>query len=295
MGCCQATVEKDECEKLISGNEIKRYNNDEYQPIEISFLNRSTDEHKQLMIEDTGKHATDESDLNQSIRKHKQMMLEAKIESNLETFERCDSNSVDKCDGDIDNKNPIMTCNVLKRLHQSLIYYDKLDIINNQLHQKLFEHFTHEIYHQIIDDFIHLHNEHGHQLQHINEQLEECNIGKCPYTTRHHSVSDKSTHNGNKSSNLNATVTFYMQIMDSLHFYLHHCFHVGLRARADSDANATDEKQNVEYFDAVFSRINKMTLERQHITKHFDRFSTKKNNKFNIKTQEEEMENNNDE
>eukprot|EP01084_Bolivina_argentea_P228751 386266_1 len=219
-----------------------------------------------------------QSDLNQSIKEHQQMMNEAKIESDLEIFEKR-HNTMYGCNKDKYDKNPIITCDALKRIHQSLLYYDKLDIINNQKHQQLFEYFINEIYYQIIDDFIHLNNQHCHQLQQINESLEECTITECQYTMRHHEVDDNAANNDGNNNTLNHTLNFYKQTMDSLHFYLHHCFHVGLRTKTDANTDETDEKhekQNIEYFDAAFSRINKMILERQHITKQFDRFSTKK-------------------
>eukprot|EP01084_Bolivina_argentea_P277655 474114_1 len=73
--------------------------------------------------------------------------------------------------------------------------------------------------------------------------------------------------------------------MDSLHFYLFHCFDVGLRTKQKGNVKNignTDKKKDSPYFDSAFSRVNKMISERQHITKSFDRFSLKKNNKFSI-------------
>eukprot|EP01084_Bolivina_argentea_P052600 96616_1 len=79
--------------------------------------------------------------------------------------------------------------------------------------------------------------------------------------------------------------------MDSLHFYLFHCYHIGIRTKKQDDNQAEEETKNNKYFDAAFSRINKIISERTYITKEFNRFSTKKNGKYNIKTQEDEMEN----
>eukprot|EP01084_Bolivina_argentea_P215546 365952_1 len=83
--------------------------------------------------------------------------------------------------------------------------------------------------------------------------------------------------------------------MDSLHFYLFHCYDVGIRT---TETDVQDEKQEKvtddQYFDAEFSRINKIIAKTASITKHFDRFSKTKNAKYNIKTQKEELENGND-
>eukprot|EP01084_Bolivina_argentea_P255241 429241_1 len=80
--------------------------------------------------------------------------------------------------------------------------------------------------------------------------------------------------------------------MDSLHFYLFHCYDVGIRTRKQEQE--TEEKTNDQYFDAAFSRIHKLITQRAHVTKAFSRFSTNKNSKFNIKSeQEEQMDNDN--
>eukprot|EP01084_Bolivina_argentea_P305059 526947_1 len=86
--------------------------------------------------------------------------------------------------------------------------------------------------------------------------------------------------------------------MDSLHFYLFHCYDVGIRTKKQDDKQQQEEeekKKDDQYFDAAFSRVNKMISERAHITKQFDRFSTRKNGKFNIKMKTDgEMHNDND-
>eukprot|EP01084_Bolivina_argentea_P189324 325595_1 len=86
--------------------------------------------------------------------------------------------------------------------------------------------------------------------------------------------------------------------MDSLHFYLFHCYDVGIRTKKQDEKQQQqeEEKNDSQYFDAAFSRITKIISARAHITKQFDRFSTNKNTKFNIKTEaDEEIENaNND-
>eukprot|EP01084_Bolivina_argentea_P305057 526945_1 len=78
-------------------------------------------------------------------------------------------------------------------------------------------------------------------------------------------------------------MNFYKQTMDSLHFYLFHCYAVGIRTKKQ-DEKQEEEKEDDQYFDAPFARVNKILSEKAHITKQFDRFSTKKNTKFNIKT-----------
>eukprot|EP01084_Bolivina_argentea_P162889 283424_1 len=203
-----------------------------------------------------------------------------------------DNNNQIECDPQNYDKNPIQSCLALKRIIYALTYYDKLNIQQNKKHCQLFNEFTNETYHQLINDYVHLHTHHSHQLDDINQQLQECDMSMCKYTRRHYSQTSTRT-TATEESALNSTMTFYKQIMDSMHFYLHHCFHVGLRVKKP---DKTDEKQQDDeiktddkYFDAAFSRMNKMILQRKDVTEAFDRFSTK-NNKFNIKSTDEEIE-----
>eukprot|EP00483_Globobulimina_turgida_P006163 UN06173 len=80
------------------------------------------------------------------------------------------------------------SCLALRRIDCVLRYYDQLDILNNQQDEQLFEHFMNETYGELINDFIHLNNHHCHQLQEINQELNECKINKCQYTSRHHEI-----------------------------------------------------------------------------------------------------------
>eukprot|EP01084_Bolivina_argentea_P032670 60472_1 len=62
-----------------------------------------------------------------------------------------------------------------------------------------------------------------------------------------------------------------------------------MRLKTEQKDNEEKNKTTSEYFDDEFSRLNKMIQERQHITKEFNRFSLKKNNKFNIQVENEEI------
>eukprot|EP01084_Bolivina_argentea_P254138 427146_1 len=226
-----------------------------------------------------------------SIAKHQQMMNDVNIEIDLQSFGQ--DNSCENFDTKNEQANPMETCNALKRIHQSLIYYDKLNIFSNNQHKTLFEHFVLQVYYNIINDYIHFNNEHGHQLEQINKQLPLCSIKQCQYTGRHHE-----TNNDQNEGVLNPTLIFYKQTLDALHFHLFHCFDVGIRVKKGKteEDEKQDEKEGEksEYFDSAFARLNKMILERQHITKEFDRFSLKKNNKFNIQAEDEQIQDEND-
>eukprot|EP01084_Bolivina_argentea_P266524 452073_1 len=78
--------------------------------------------------------------------------------------------------------------------------------------------------------------------------------------------------------------------MDSLHFYIFHCFDVGLRIKTTELKKEEKKEENKDkYFDNEFNKINNIISQRKNITKTFARFSITKNNKFNIKTINEEI------
>ena len=188
------------------------------------------------------------------------------------------------------NKSNHENCISIKRLLAALKYYDALNIINNPNHGEIFNEFINEIYHhQLLDDYAHLIDEHGQKLQEIHEtiindkQFRKCNIKTCDFTARHH----RSDNHQNNENALDTKFNFYTQTMDSLHFYLVHCFDAGVRTIKHDDDETKggddDNENNSEYFDAAFNRINKMISERKHITDSFNRFKTK-NTKFTIVT-----------
>eukprot|EP01083_Nonionella_stella_P197235 725319_1 len=86
---------------------------------------------------------------------------------------------------------------------------------------------------------------------------------------------------------MDATVQFYSQVLDSLHFYLVHLFECGLRTEQPNPNTADDDEeanQNMyTYFDKAFDKVAKLINERQHIRSGFNRLEKKStNSKFNI-------------
>eukprot|EP01084_Bolivina_argentea_P291447 500911_1 len=177
----------------------------------------------------------------------------------------------------------IKDCISIKRLSTALKYYSLLDIISNSKNQKLFADFTKKVYTQLLDDYVHLVNHHADDLNHINKMLKnrkrfgECDVKKCQFTSRHYE-------NGNNNNiSLDPTLQFYVETLDSLHFYFFHLYDTGMRTISDENNDTDEVKINDEYFDYRFARISKRVSDRAHITKSFDRFKTT-NKKFSIST-----------
>ena len=173
-------------------------------------------------------------------------------------------------------------CVVIQRLLRTLQYFSWPDIVRNVSNRDLFEEFMQKIHFKIIDDYIHLVQTHGNDLDkpYLFSSIKCDNMKQCEFTARRQKTNIK-------VYDLNPKITFYKNIMDSLHFYLFHLYHSGLRVtkhdeeeeiKDDNDDTNTDD----EHFDKIFYRLNKQIEERKHLTKSFERFKSNKNNKFNL-------------
>eukprot|EP01083_Nonionella_stella_P183475 663181_1 len=106
-------------------------------------------------------------------------------------------------------------CVAMNRLIVTLKYYSMLDINNNEDDAEIFRHFIHEIYYDLIDDYIHFKYHHDDQLQSIYEELmhdktfKQCdNFQTCSFTTRHHRTAKQQTQITDPDLN------FYKELMD---------------------------------------------------------------------------------
>ena len=205
--------------------------------------------------------------------KHHQIYIDFHVfQQNFDTNHDCDTN----------NDNSHHTCIALLRLMKALEYYSMIDIANNSKHQDLFLDFMQKIYHQFVNDYIHLINDHSQQIETIYQSLQDkqqiCDITKCEYTSRHHQ---------NSVTKLSdETLNFYKTIYDTLHFYLYHLFDVGLRVFKGEEEKGEDgdikynELKNTQYFDKEFARIHHAINQRKHLQLSFNRFNN--SHKFSI-------------
>eukprot|EP01084_Bolivina_argentea_P109946 196399_1 len=248
--CCSKRAKQIECKPLLKHPNTPKYKS----------IDSVNDEDVSITINDKYNHVAQDELLSD------------------ESFSQ-NSDNENECNTDPDNENPMKDCIQLKRIVNSLRNYEKLNITDNKQDLETFIQLTNQTHQELLDDYIHLNNYHSKQLQNISKKLEACNVSKCQYTSRHYRNIIPST----TDIDTDAKINFYSQIMDSLHFYLHHCFDVGLRVRVeetDTVLPRQDEEKDI-YFDVRFSRINTMVSKTSMVTKQFDRFS--KDNKYTIK------------
>eukprot|EP01084_Bolivina_argentea_P283193 484958_1 len=171
----------------------------------------------------------------------------------------------------------VKNCTAINKLLVSLKYFELLDVMNKQKDRDLFCNFIQQGYPRIFDDYSHLAIKHSNEVNEIDISVVKCDdIEQCVFTQRHQNVAAS-------DDKLDPKIKFYKHVMDSLHFFVCHLYHSGLRtANNDDELKGNDDKKNGEYFDKTFSRMTQQIKERQHLTKSFDRFQNNKNSKFSL-------------
>ena len=104
-------------------------------------------------------------------------------------------------------------------------------------------------------------------------------ILKCDHSSRHFRINDKNVKTATfPSSNV------YIDIMDTLHYYIFHLIATGLRCIKQEDIDNNDNHQeNGGLYDAEFARKIKLISQTRETSKRFKRLSTNCSDKFNIK------------
>eukprot|EP01084_Bolivina_argentea_P268284 455632_1 len=175
-------------------------------------------------------------------------------------------------------------CLSLKRLIYGLKYCNTLNIEKGKDDQNHLIDFCKSVYSGILNDYIHLMTEHSDSdnLHDINQSLQNygicCNMFDCQLSLRHRRR-NASRIRANKL--LNMKYHFYVDLFDTLHYYLIHLYQSGLRIKQDEINKMTSEYNDTQYdcFDFEFSKLK--TLIKQK-SKKFDSFESSGNNKFNI-------------
>ena len=171
-------------------------------------------------------------------------------------------------------------CTSIKRLLIALAYYDQLDINSNTNDQLTFCNFMETLYgYHIYDDMYHFTKFHQNQTELFHQIPRHCNLSNCAYSNRHFRIGHRSE---SKSAADTQYLDVYIEVMDSFHFYIFHISQSMLRddrKRSEIQLNDIEMKDNDEYYDVSFSRLNVQIRNSRQATERFPRLNT---NKFNI-------------
>eukprot|EP01084_Bolivina_argentea_P171499 297120_1 len=198
--------------------------------------------------------------------------------------EQSDSDGTD----DIDTADQ---CQSVKQIIFALYYYESLSSDNKHMKNEQFMKYINNTYtdNSLLDDYIHIITKHNNnfddifEIMHTQYQFTRCNIADCSYSTRHYAnnINDKNT---SKFTGIEETnISFYQQILDSIHFCVMHLYDTGMRVKEDTFNDIAAIKTQHEYSDDIFANICGTVKRKQQILRKMsgyeDRFN---NNKFNI-------------
>eukprot|EP01084_Bolivina_argentea_P168998 292986_1 len=177
----------------------------------------------------------------------------------------------DQC---ISNTPYINNCSHLKRLVHGLEYYTKLGATNDEFNEDAFDTFYNKQYQNALNDYIHLVTVHSEHLESINVDLIQnyslasCDVTNCSLSARHYRFRNKNRKKQRKQININTDPirVFFMDMFDSLHFYLFHLFHVGLRSfkNVNEEMNAVHKRKKYDLFDASDNTKQKFNIHIGH-------------------------------
>lgn len=185
------------------------------------------------------------------------------------------------------HNNDYKSCDAILRIKVCMKYYETLQIRKNNENLEIFIKFIDSSYpvDHLLNDYYHLINIHQDQIEDITDSNDnKCNdLKNCSFSQRHHrnntvSITDKGS-------------SVIIETMDSLHFYMYHLIHSGLRQPKHTQQNMVitddDETKEDKYFevDKEFSRFKQRINETNENTSTFQRLNTEttdSGNKFNI-------------
>ena len=182
-------------------------------------------------------------------------------------------------------------CLPLQRIISCQQWYKSLDVQNNNNNAEILTRFIMEIYCNdvMINDYEHLMANHKNNIYQINQTIlnqkstTKCVLSTCGATSRHYTRNEYLNEN-DKSTN-DANLSFFCQLLDTVHFYLYHTFECSLRMiptefRTDHNGNYNDHKNYVDDISKFKLLTNEMRRSRIRTDK-FQRFS-ETNTKFSI-------------
>eukprot|EP01084_Bolivina_argentea_P083522 151213_1 len=160
-------------------------------------------------------------------------------------------------------KNIINKCTHLRRIANALKYYQ-----SHSYNDQLFIDFCEDKYSMFVDDYIHLIRVHSNHTKYIasdllqNENYIQCAIKSCKSTHRH--FRDRYYSNIYKKTD---EYSIYIEILDTIHFFLFHLEETGLRTIKEREIKDNDidfvsvsDMQTTEIQNQIHSKGNQCGL-----------------------------------
>eukprot|EP01084_Bolivina_argentea_P162355 282566_1 len=200
----------------------------------------------------------------------------------------------ERCYKENETMNGISNCSYLTRIMHSLKYYQSLSSCKNTFIQFCMETYSK----RCLDDYIHFICYHADEFNNIvndlqtNYDLCKCNnINQCVWTQRHYE-------NRNNNRIVKDDYNFFIQLFDTMHFYLFHLEDIALRVpisditkqeQVDEDDDTELKLDNLQLLDLQIGKMQSIIeSKKMKFNLCTDRLD-KNNTKFNIMIETKEM------
>ena len=189
--------------------------------------------------------------------------------------------------------NILSSCDHLRRILHSQKYYTMLKVQDNRDNADIFMSFCDYAYPQFLNDYQHVISTHEPHLEAINNEvisakhIGHCNPSQCHLFRRYHADLLRQQPSSTNANNTDDTkFIFYCDLYDSIHNWLFHLYHTGMRCK-HSLINGNDEE--IQNQDQSFGRIvDEIRNKREPLLIKSERFIRDENTgnqcKFNLST-----------
>ena len=189
-------------------------------------------------------------------------------------------------------------CCALKRLCTASLYFDAMNSskLEDAAKKTLWVEFNEEIYRSVVEDIIHLVQNHDDDIQQIQREWTErygipkCIVSECRKTARHYGRERSDRDIERNKLGEDALYAFHQTLHDQVHHFLFHLYDIGMRVEAPSIAHyAEDDEEKVGNVEGV-TVDKRFAAERDHIKsrkKKLNMISDRRNavnNKYTLQT-----------
>eukprot|EP01084_Bolivina_argentea_P318559 552471_1 len=212
------------------------------------------------------------------------------------------------CFGKKETKIDIKSCDYLCRILHALQLYKSLNNLNNPSNDNIniWTDFCLDKYTQIVDDYSHIISSHSEQIEEINNQLindqtiGNCIASNCTLLTRYYGrrrsddIHEAKNDSKENEPEIQEKLSFYVDLLESMHYWLFHLFHTGMRTKknifieTDNKTNDNEEENKYEneqkHFDIEFAKMRKYIVKQREALNIDIERSDEQNNKFKIGT-----------
>ena len=150
------------------------------------------------------------------------------------------------------------------------------------------EDYKHE---QFLNDYNHIISTHSNHLEDIYQQLDKCVLSECSMTRRdilNISANESKDNNENDETNdTNPKLSFLMDLLNTIHYWLYHQFDIGMRVNGNVLNNECNDpfdeyKHRDGYFDKKLARI-RQCIKQRRISSNFNGNRSRQTEKYALK------------